>query len=54
MIMKRMLTLYTVLVLLALGLMLLNTQWGGLALLATLVMWFLHGVFASTGVDSRT
>jgi hypothetical protein len=37
----------------ALGVMSINRRWGGFLLLLTLIAWFLHSVFASTGDQQR-
>ena len=47
--MKRMLFMYVAALAVAAGLMLFNRQWGGLMLIATLLVWFVQGVFANTG-----
>lgn len=51
--MKRMLALYGGLLAADIAVMLtISRQWGGFLLLLTLLGWFLHSVFASTGEKS--
>lgn len=51
--MKKSLLIYGAAIAAALGVMSISRPWGGFLLLATFIGWFLHGVFASTGEQTR-
>lgn len=51
--MKRMLSIYGVLLLIAAVIALFDRQWGGFTLLLTMMVWFVHAVFATTGDQPR-
>jgi hypothetical protein len=51
--MKKSLIVYGGAIAASVGLMSVSRPWGGFLLLATLIAWFLHGVFASTGEQQR-